>query len=129
MSLIQFSITGIEDAVDEIMDTIKEAYNIDDIGIEVENNLANFFDALKDELSVFIEYPYVDKVYRDSYYTYFSSKHNEYYRDCIRVCLFNQPIAPDHFRSAEYQQYLQSCFLGYIVIRPTFPKVIGRSLL
>lgn len=129
MGLIQFSIVDIEDAVDEIKIFIKDAYSKVEVDLQTENNLADIFDVFKDGLSLYIEYPYVDKVYRDSYYTYFSSKHNEYHRDSIRVCLFSKAIYPDYFRKKKRQKYLQDCFLGYIIIRPTFPNVIGRSLL
>lgn len=129
MSLIQYSIVKIEDAVDEILSLIAEAYGKENADIELETTLADVFDEMKDGLSVFIEYPYVDKVYRDSYYSYFASKHKEYYRDCIRVCIFESAIEPDFFRSTEHHEFLQRNFLGYVIIRPTFPKVIGRSLL
>jgi len=81
MSLIQCMISTKEDCVDDILDLIKEVYKKQDV--DVENNIANLIEPLKDELFFCIEYPYVDKFYRDTYYTYFSSKHNEYPRDCI----------------------------------------------
>jgi len=129
MSLIQYSIVKIEDATDEIRSLAAEAYGQEHSAIDLETALSDVFDEMKYGLSVYIEYPYVDKVYRDSYYSYFSSKHKEYYRDCIRVCLFNATIEPDYFRRTEHHEFLQNNFLGYVIIRPTFPKVIGRSLL
>lgn len=127
MNLIQYSIVDIEDAIDEIKTFIKREYSKKHVEVEAENLLTRYFDDLKEDLSVFIEYPYVDKMYRDSYYTYFSSKHNYYHRDCIRLCFFNNTIQPSDFRDKKRNEYLTKHFLGYLVIRPTFPKIIGRS--
>lgn len=70
---------------------------------------------------------YVDRVYRDSYYFYFSGKHFCYDRFCKRIFifanLFDQPIL-DLKSSA-----LEKDFAGSIVIRPIMGKSIGRTLL
>lgn len=129
MSVIQFSIVKIEDAVDEIRSIVADAYGKENSVNDLEITLSDVFDEMKEGLSAFIEYPYVDRVYRDSYYTYFASKHKDYYRDCIRVSLFNDAIKPNFFRDEKKHKYLQKNYLGYLIIRPTFPKVIGRSLL
>lgn len=34
---------------------------------EIVDNLNDLFEVLKDDLNVFVEYPYVDKVFRDSF--------------------------------------------------------------
>lgn len=36
--------------------------------------IIRYFKALRKDISVLIEFPYVDKVFRNSYYHYFSSK-------------------------------------------------------
>ncbi|MBU1718207.1 MAG: hypothetical protein KKA07_03950, partial [Bacteroidetes bacterium] len=82
-----------------------------------------------DNIYSFIETPYVDKVYRDSYYHYFSSKLHKYDRNCIRVSFFEGEITMADFRNQEGIEALQKKFLGFIVIRPTEPKIIGRSVL
>ena len=41
-----------------------------------------------DTYTVVLEDHYVDRVYRDSYYFYYSSKHFSYSRFCKRLCLF-----------------------------------------
>ena len=127
--MMEFIITDIESSVQEICDLIDKVYDKKDVNLEIENTLADIFFELDDNIFVCIEYPYVDRVFRDSYYSYFASKHNEYHRDCIRVTLYSNPIEYNQFRSKEYHGHLQSSFLGYIVIRPTFPNIIGRSLL
>lgn len=129
--MIQYAITTIDQAVTEILRFIadSEVYNKTDDGQDIENMLYQFVDELRDDLFVFIEYPYVDRVYRDSYYSYFSSKHNAYFRDCIRVAFFSDKITERHFREEKFRSKLQEAFLGFVIVRPTFPNVIGRSLL
>lgn len=82
---------------------------------------------IKKELYFLMEYPYVDKVYRNSYYNYFSTKHNDYQRNSIRVSLFKDEVKiEDFYNNADK---LQSSFLGYATIRPTLPIIMGRSLI
>jgi hypothetical protein len=129
MSSIQFSITQINEAVNTVKDFIFKFYKKEDIDLSIESVLYQVFDELKDDLWVAIEYPYVDKVYRDSFYTYFASKHNLYARDCIRVSFFASELNHSHFRNKEGEQYLRNNFRGYLIIRPTFSCPIGRSLI
>lgn len=70
---------------------------------------------------------YVDWVYRDSYYFYFSGKHFCYSRFCKRIFLFantfDKPLLdlePDD---------LEKDFVGSIVIRPIPQRSVGRTLL
>ena len=129
MSSIQLTIAPVDEAVDEILAFIQEFYQREDFDLSIENELYKVFDELKEDLWVVIEYPYVDKVYRDSYYSYFASKHNAYARDCIRISFFSAEISHEQFRTADGEEHLKETFRGYLVIRPTFSCPIGRSLL
>ena len=129
MSLIQLSIVPIEDLIDELISFIDDVYNTPNSAIEIENTIADITEGMDEGLWVLIEYPYVDKVYRDSYYSYFSSKHNAYSRDCIRLSFFSEKISLEYFRQPAFEPTLKESFRGYLVIRPTFPNIIGRSLL
>lgn len=65
----------------------------DDVGRKVK-----FFTAeLHSDCCFVVEYPYVDKLYRDTYYSYFASKLNGYHRDCVRVSIFNSTIKEEDF--------------------------------
>jgi len=127
MAFIEYFICPVSDAVDNTVDLIKDVYGRRDP--EIEQVLADFLDLLKDELYCLVEYPYVDRIYRDSYYSYFSSKHNEYHRDCIRITLFDKNLKDSDFRSQRMIGRLQAAFRGYVIIRPTFPNIIGRTLI
>jgi hypothetical protein len=106
---------------------LKGEFNFDKQGVK--EILSPYVKALRDDLYVLIEYPYVDKVYRDSFYTYFSSKHTKYERDCVRLSFFNLKFEETDFHSEKAIVKLQDNFLGYIVLRPLERKLIGRSLL
>ncbi len=121
---------------------------IDEVGTELESALKNYFrfpeneltdliqdrfqahiDHLKEDLHFILEWPYVDKVFRDSYYSYFSSKHQYSVKDCIRISFFNIEVNYDMFRDHSQIENLQAAFVGFIIIRPTSPFIIGRSIL
>lgn len=93
------------------------------------NIVKNYLDHLKQNLYVLVEHPYVDKVYRDSYYHYYSSKNQEYNRDCIRLSFFNKKLILDDFRNHKSHEHIRDAYLGFTIIRPTFPQVIGRSVI
>ena len=103
----------------------------------IEDQLTFHIDQLKDSLSIVVEFPYVDKVYRNSYYYYFSSKLDNYFRDCIRLSFFNGNITDIDFKGKtdidfKYnidKEHLQSNFLGFMVLRPTISNIIGRSII
>jgi hypothetical protein len=90
------------------------------------NKLCNL---LKEDLICYIEYPYVEKVFRDSFYNYYSTKHNTTIRNCARISFFEKSIDWDHFRNPKLFDKLQNAFYGYFTIRPTLKSVIGRSMI
>ncbi|MCF8259757.1 MAG: hypothetical protein K9J12_03215 [Melioribacteraceae bacterium] len=94
---------------------------------ETDIYLDNFLNNLNPNMHYYVEAPYVDKFYRDTYYLYYSTKHRAYSRYCIRVSLFSIPIKNSMFRETEAIKLIQQKYCGYFVIRPTFPKLIGRT--
>ncbi len=75
------------------------------------------------------ESPYIDKVYRDSYYNYYSSKLSQYKRDTIRISIFDEEVIHEDFRDELSIRRIAEHYLGFIVIRPTEPALIGRNTL
>lgn len=88
--------------------------------------LSNFLAELKPELKMVVETDYVDKVYRDSYYAYFSTKLKDYGRNCLRVSFF-EPVfeTKDDFWGMTSDQ-TQDAYRGFLVVRP-LAKCIGRN--
>lgn len=118
---------------DELEETIGEAiqtYFLKDVyqDLEIEKTLGDYLAALREDLYFIVEYPYVDKVYRNSFYSYYASKHSDYQRDCIRVAIFDGEISPEDFSDPENQETLQSKFLGYFTLRP-IKALFGRALI
>ena len=133
MSNIEIEITPIEEATDAILETIKNFYlkEVDKNFISplIESNISKFLEKLNDSLYCIIEYPYVDKVYRDSYYNYYSSKHFTYHRDCIRVSLFEGEISQEDFLNPDNHKILNGKFMGYFTLRPILTALFGRSVI
>ncbi len=85
-----------------------------------------YFTVLIPNLAVVVEYPYVDKVYRNSYYRYYSGKAKQVSRDCIRLSFFidtdpsivGNPMIPEIWE----QQYR-----GFMILRPTELNIVGRN--
>jgi len=130
-NFIDFEIAPIEETTEAILDLFdkiifndeaKESYIID-----IENNLSTFLNVeMRDDLYCLIEYPYVDKLYRDSFYNYFSSKHYSYKRDTIRVSIYNGEIQPKDFLNNKHDN-LQKRYLGNFIIRPLKSSIFGRA--
>jgi len=95
----------------------------------INESVAIITNLLKDDLWFVIEVPYVDKVYRDSFYSYFSTKLNHEQKDCIRVSLFPGEVNSGQFRNRDAIAQLKESYLGFIIFRPTPPNIIGRSLI
>ena len=133
MSQIKYIFSSSDDFVDKIKESIIDFYTFSaesyELIIDIESKINNYVSHFKDNVYYLIEYPYIDKLYRDSYYNYFSSKFKPYHRDSIRVSLFSKQILPQHFRDPIHLESIEKLYLGYFTIRPTFPNVIGRSFI
>lgn len=80
-----------------------------------------------DQLTIIIENNYVDRIYRDCYYSHFSGKHFEYNRYCKRILFFSGK-QKDAIKSLDADA-LNSSFLGSMVIKPIINGAIGKTLL
>jgi len=128
--IIDKYITSKNDLTEQIRKLIVEEFGLSDAYSQrvKDKILDKYFEQYIDTLYALIETPYVDKVYRDSYYHYFSSKRNNYNRDCIRISFFDGEIRGEMFRNVAEIEELTKRYLGFIVIRPTEPNIIGRSV-
>lgn len=115
--------------LDNLKEIIKSEYNLDDKIVNANFRINSDFEQLKDECWFFIETNYVDKVYRNSYYSYYSSKNSEYFRNCIRISIFNGKIDENDFYDKDKYEFLRAKYCGFIVVRPTPPSIVGRSII
>jgi hypothetical protein len=70
-------------------------------------NVQKYLKGFRDELWFVLEHPYVDKLYRDTFYHYYSSKLGDYSRDSVKVSVFKQPVTADQFKSQEQVDILK----------------------
>lgn len=93
------------------------------------DQLKKMTDILRDDIICFIEYPYVDKYYRDSYYHFFSRKHSSYNRNSIRISFFHDSLQKDKYFEIETNKEIEEKYFGFISLRPTTYRIIGHSFL
>lgn len=80
------------------------------------------------EITMFIEEDYVDKQYRDTYYSYFSQKYSSFNRNCLRLSFFEGNVNQKDIIQNSIDS-IQKTFIGVIVLRPLTVGNIGTTLL
>lgn len=124
-------LVSVKDCIDELGVFLANAFQISEssaneiISTELALHLRNF----KDDCWLIIETGYVDKVYRNSYYNYYSSKLNSYPRHGVKLSLFDREVRLEEFRNPNLLSNIQTSYLGFIVLRPTEPYIVGRSVI
>lgn len=78
-------------------------------------------------ITLVIENDYVDRQYRDSYYSYFSQKHSNFERNCLRLVFFEGDVKYTDFMSDLSR--IKEKLIGTIVMRPLNVGNIGYTLL
>jgi hypothetical protein len=88
----------------------------------------HLIEELNDGVGFVLEFPYIDKHYRDSYYCYHAAKFENLTRDCIRVHLFEESIKNNQQLFSESMSGAKK-YLGFFIIRPLARFPLGRSLI
>ena len=96
-------VTTVKDSYSEFVQITKECFELPDEIAEklTKKKIKPHLDQLKEDIYLVIETDYVDRVFRDSFYSYYSSKLNDYKRNCIKVSLFNCKVDYSSFRNSE----------------------------
>lgn len=132
-----YTIESHDELVTFLMEILAIKDNVDSEEELQEKNSYRILYYLLEKIQVFtvvVEDKYVERVYRDSYYMYFSSKHAQYDRFCKRLFLFQgnilEGIALGGYAFPDMNtELLQERFIGTVVIRPLQEGKIGRSLI
>ena len=117
----------------ELIPELNEYFNNDDdddfsnLKFLVPSQLNTLLRRLKENIWFVTEHPYVDKHYRDTYYTFHSSKFFKTGRNCIRVHLFEGEIKENDLLDIENK--LNDRYRGFFIIRPLMHHILGRSLI
>lgn len=109
-----------------------ETENIIRTIVQQENSvkkLVKIVELIKLPVTLVLEQYYVDKVYRDMYYRYYSSKHFTYNRNCKRLSIFEGNMTKEEIYAKYEKNELENNFIGTIVIRPLEIGEIGRTIL
>lgn len=80
---------------------------------------------------VLIEYGYVDKDYRSTFYHFYAKKGRRYRADCVRLHFFDELVSYDVALTDLVcgDGRPQDHYFGYVVLRPTLSATLGRSIL
>lgn len=107
-----------------------------DTKYDFELSIMNIFDLIEEAFIIVIESVYIDKLYRDTYYNFYSEKLNNIDRNCIRISFFKitnefPEISKEIgiFYEQKYHDILQQSIIGTVVIRPLIHHPIGRIIL
>ena len=121
-----FTLDSEEDVI-EFLEAIQETTDL------TESNrvrICHIFEMVQYPFTVIFEREYVDKLYRDTYYAYFASKHTQFAKNCKRLSFFQGYIKPEKFFEFDEntEEVLQKYFVGICVIKPIKVGKIGRTL-
>jgi len=116
---------------DEFISKLENIYKDDDdfgdLEFLVPSQLKELLKRLKENVWFVIERPYVDRHYRDTYYTFFSSKFKKTGRNCMRVHIFDGKITENDLLYKTIN--LNDRYWGFFIIRPLTYHILGRSLI
>jgi hypothetical protein len=88
--------------------------------------------AIRDTVrGVLVEFDYIDKDYRSTYYRFYAKKGRTYRDDCVRLHFFDAEVGFDEATTDLKWSTgsLDEHYFGFIVLRPTLIATIGRSIL
>lgn len=80
---------------------------------------------------ILVEYEYIDKDYRSTYYQFYAKKGRTYREDCVRLHFFDADVGYDEATTnlTWPGERLDDHYFGFTVLRPTIVGTIGRSIL
>jgi len=119
------------DLVEDVKWTLREKFNIGEIQIDVieREELFDFLKTISKDVFYIFETNYVDKLYRDSFYSFFSTKQILLPRNCVRISFFSEKIDEETYYDKAGRKKMRDSYLGYLVVTPNAPYILGRSSL
>ncbi|MDU1229910.1 MULTISPECIES: hypothetical protein [Clostridium] len=95
------------------------------------DKISTICNQIKFPLTIILEDYYIDKVYRDTFFLYFSQKHFNCEKHCKRLTFFKSSFTQDDFydKTSSDFDFLQKNIVGTMVIKPLEIGQIGRTLL
>ena len=125
--MIETDFINKSDIFGKLSEYVQEIYGIERGTFQ--SQIEPIVDLLHDDIVYYYEFPYVEKYYRDSYYHFYSRKHNESKRNSIRISIFANGVTETSFFKKDSDKEVQKRFLGFFTIRPTSYRIIGHSFI
>lgn len=109
----------------ELIKLIPPEYNPKEVTKKLDEGISG---AVK---AVLVEFNYIDKDYRSTYYHFYAKKGQRYSLDCVRLHFFDEMVSfnQDNLQLRCDDNQLDHHYFGYMVLRPTGISTIGRSVL
>lgn len=120
----------------KVLNRMLETYK-DNTSISIFNNTLKQILDVNKSVTIGIEMSYVDRIYRDTYYNFFSNLHEDFSRKCKRLIFFkgngSETTIEKYINSKtrekkKYEKIINEKFIGSMVIRPLKTGAIGRTL-
>ncbi|MCH5233893.1 MAG: hypothetical protein J1E16_01250 [Muribaculaceae bacterium] len=92
----------------------------------IKSSILKYLDNYRPDLIVVVEDKYIDKVYRNSFSHFYSTKLFVYPEYCVRLS-FLDPAFPLNKFGEDLSQDLESLYLGFMILRPIYPGCVGRT--
>lgn len=133
--LVFVTVTGnnFEFVADDISSSLWDSKNgvADFFSNESREDLISLFNQLPKPFTIVQEFHYVDRCFRDTYYTYFSNQHFDVNRYSRRICFFKGCLGESDFLSLDDEmcKKISKSFMGTCVLNPLPSGVIGRTLI
>lgn len=87
-----------------------------------------YLENINPNLLMIAEDSYIDKVYRDSFSNYFSTKFSAYDPKCIRLSFMSADINPDLLLVSDSERKkFNTGYFGFMVLRPILSGPVGRT--
>lgn len=85
---------------------------------------------IRPEVKVLVESRYIDKVYRDIFSYYLTTKSKLYGMYCVKLSFFEPEVDLNKIVDSEatVEKAIKG-YLGFMVVRPIYPGTIGRTVL
>lgn len=118
---------------DECLNYIIKSLNISipyilDLDNIREEGIRKYLKNFREDVLVIVEDDYIDKIYRNTFSHFLSTKLYEYKSRCIKLS-FLEPSAnvKAMLDGSIDKETLQKTYLGFMVLRPIFPGSVGRT--
>jgi len=94
----------------------------------IRSEFLRYIGDMRDDILAVVEDNYIDKVYRNIFSNYLSTKLNAYEQRCLRISFLEKDFdINDILSKKDFPDLISEFYLGFMTIRPIIPGCVGRS--